>query len=153
MCVSEPTVWALLGHLLSNHIANDVQLVLQPGSNKQKIVYTLDHFPAFSQDVFLQLLTYFSVFLKCFSDNRGRVWPQFLIVIYEVQKSRDFHFYIDSAPSATRQKKCAAAALEWKQLLHNLIAWWYHSLTFAVCVCQFTEIFPSRSKSNGVCCV
>lgn len=47
-------------------------------------------------------------------------------------------------------KKWATTALEWKQLLHNLIALCCYSLTCAVCVCQFTEMFASRSNLMGL---
>lgn len=102
-CVYKPTVWTF-GHLLYNNIANEVQLVLQPGSNKQMNICTLDYFQAavFFQD-FCCSCTYFRIFIKCFSDNRGWVLPPILIVIYKVQKSCDFHFYIDSVSGATQR--------------------------------------------------
>lgn len=142
----KPTVWTY-SHLQYNNIAN--WCCSQTGTNSK--TRTLDYFrtAVFHKDFLLQLLTYFRIFRKCLLDNRGWVLPLILIVIYKVQKSCDFHFYINPVPGAT-QKKWAATALGWKQFLHNLIALCCYSLTCAVCICQFTEMFALRSNLMGL---
>lgn len=82
----------------------------------------------------------------------GQTWLGIATNSYSyLQGSKIMRFpFLHQLSSWYNTKKSVATALEWKQLLHNLIALCCYSLTCAVCVCHFTEMFASRSNLMGL---
>lgn len=145
----KPTVWTF-GHLLYNNIAN--WCLTDAGARQEQ---TEKHAPW----IIFELLFSFKIFAAAahlFQDLQkvplGQPWLGIATDSYSyLQGSKIMRFPFLYQPSSWgNAKKWAAIALEWKQFLHNLIALCCYSLTCAVCICKFTEMFASRSNLMGL---